>query len=115
MGDKIKLTAALAIVIGALVGFYAYADQSLLIRVVALLVATGIAATIAVQTEIGGAAWGFSRGSLVEVRKVVWPTRRETIQTTLMVMVMVVIVGLMLWGFDMFLAWIIRMLTGQGG
>ncbi len=51
----------------------------------------------------------------MEVRKVVWPSRQETLQTTLIVMVMVLVLGLILWLFDMMLTGILRFLTGHGG
>ena len=54
------------------------------------------------------------RESKAEVRKVVWPTRQETVQTTLLVIAMVVLVGIMLWLMDMFLRWAVMILTGQG-
>lgn len=114
MGDKIKLAVALAIAIAAVAGFYVFADQSLLLRVVSLLVAVIVAGAIAVQTESGRNVWSFGRGATVEIRKVVWPSRKETVQTTLMVLVMVVIVGIILWIFDIFVAWGVGYLTGQG-
>ncbi len=115
MADKIKLLIAGLLVITAVVLFYVYSDQSLLFRVLGLLIAAGIAVAIASRTEVGVNTIGFGRGAMVEVRKVVWPTRKETVQTTLMVMAMVVVVGLILWAFDTFLGWGVRLLTGQGG
>ena len=50
-----------------------------------------------------------------ELRKVVWPSRQETVQTSLMVFLLVIILGLILWGLDAFLLWAVRWLTGQGG
>jgi preprotein translocase subunit SecE len=58
---------------------------------------------------------GFVVEAQIEVRKVVWPTRAETLQATLAVVVMVVVLGVMLWMFDMLLLKVVRMLTGQGG
>jgi len=115
MADKIKLLVALAVIIAAIGGFYYYADASMLLRVVALLVALGVATAVVLQTTLGQSAWGFMGDARTEVRKVVWPTRKETIQTTLIVMVMVFIVATMLWIFDMFLTWAVKLLTGQGG
>jgi preprotein translocase subunit SecE len=66
-------------------------------------------------TEIGLAVWSFVLESKLEVRKVVWPTREETMRTTLLVFAMVFIVGLILWLLDMFLFWGVRLITGQGG
>ncbi len=114
MADKIKLILAAFILIGGIVAYYLFSDQLMVLRVLGVLVAAGIAIAVAKQTEAGGRAFDFGRGAIVEVRKVVWPSRKETTQTTLIVMVMVIIVGLILWGFDSVLAWGIRLLTGQG-
>lgn len=113
--DTIKLLTALLLVICAVVGFYIYADQSLLLRVVGLLTAVAIAVVVALQTGKGRHIWVFFQDAQIEVRKVVWPTRQETVQTTLIVMLMVVLVAIFLWFLDMFLGWAIRLLTGQGG
>jgi len=115
MADKIKLLVALAVIIGAIAGFYYYADASLLMRVLAMLVALGIAMAVVLQTTIGQTAWAYVGDAKTEVRKVVWPTRKETVQTTLIVMVMVFVVATMLWLFDMVLAAAVKYLTGQGG
>lgn len=114
MADKLKLTLAALILGGALGAFYYFADHSILIRVIGLLLAVGLAAVIAYQTPLGVEVAGFGRGALLEVRKVVWPTRKETSQTTLVVVVMVVLMGVILWLFDMLLVWAVRILTGQG-
>lgn len=115
MADKLKLMIALTLVVAALVGFYALEEQPQVVRVLGLLFGFGVAAFVASKTESGATAVAFSRGAIVEVRKVVWPTRKETVNTTMLVMVMVIIVGIILWVFDMFLAWGIQLLTGQGG
>ena len=113
--DTIKLGLALLIVIAALVGFYFYADQSLLYRVLGLLAAAGISVAIALQTEKGREISGYFQDAQIEVRKVVWPTRQETVQTTLIVIVMVILVAIILWLLDMFLGWSIGSLMGHGG
>jgi preprotein translocase subunit SecE len=115
MADKIKLIMAVAIAIAALAGFYIFEEQQMVVRVLGLLLAMGGALFLASRSEIGGQAVAFSRGAVVEIRKVVWQTRKETINTTLLVMAMVILVGIILWVFDMFLAWGIQLLTGQGG
>jgi len=115
MADKLKLLVALAVIVAAIGGFYYYSDMSLLLRVIGMLVAVGIATGIAMQTAVGQMAWGFVGDAKTEVRKVVWPTREETMQTTLIVMVMVLVVATLLWIFDMVLASAVKMLTGQGG
>ncbi len=106
---------AVAVLAAAVAGFYYYEDQSLLIRVIALLVAAGLSIAIALQAEVGRNALVFVRESRTEIRKVVWPTRKETIQSTLLVLVMVTLVGIFLWLLDMFLGWAVQILTGQGG
>ncbi len=77
-----------------------FADQSLLYRVLGLLVLAGIALAIASQTVKGAALWSLIQGSRTEIRKVVWPTHQETLQTTAIVLVVVVIMALLLWGLD---------------
>jgi preprotein translocase subunit SecE len=113
--DTVKLGAALAILMGALVAFYYYAEVSKLARVVGLIAAVGVAAAIALQTERGRGLASFVRESQTEVRKVVWPTRQETVQTTLVVMVVVVIIAIFLWILDMALGGIVSMAMGQRG
>jgi len=112
--DTLKLTVALAIVVAAIGGFYYFADQSLLLRVLGLLACAGIAGFIALQTEKGRSAWVFFQDAQIEVRKVVWPTRQETVQTTLIVILVVVFVAILLWLLDMFLGWAVRGIMGQG-
>jgi len=114
MADKIKLVIAALVLAGAIVAFYVYGELALVIRVLGLLVAVVVAGFIASRSEVGGRAVAFTRGAVVEVRKVVWPSRKETVQTTMMVMAMVVLVGIILWVFDWFLAWGVQLLTGQG-
>ena len=113
--DTIKLGLALLIALAALVGFYFFADQSLLYRVLGLLAAAGVSVAIALQTEKGKHTWGYFQDAQIEVRKVVWPTRQETVQTTLIVIIMVVLVAIILWLLDMFLGWSIGSLMGHGG
>jgi preprotein translocase subunit SecE len=112
--DTVKLILAVAIVVGAILGFYYLDTYSQLLRVIGLLVLVGVAAFIVYQTAVGRAVWGFASASKVEVRKVVWPSRQETLQTTLIVFVMVLIMGIVLWLFDMMLGAILKALTGAG-
>lgn len=111
-GDVPKLAVAAVIVVAALVAFYVFGEFSLLARTVGLLVAMGTAVAIVYQTAPGRRAVAFFRDARTEVRKVVWPTRAETVQTTLTVLVIVFIVGIFLWLFDMFLAWLFQLVTG---
>lgn len=111
-GDKIKLIVAALIGVAGLVAFYWFGDQSLLARVIGLLVVAALVAFIIYQTALGKRTVAFFRDARTEVRKVVWPSRAETTQTTLTVMVIVIIVGIFLWLFDSVLASLFRMLTG---
>ena len=110
--DKILLTLSVLPVAAAIGGFYYFEDQPTWMRVIALLVAVGASGLIALQTAMGKAAWAFRREAIIEVRKVVWPTRKETVQTTMVVLVVVIIMAILLWLLDMFLAWAVRFLTG---
>jgi preprotein translocase subunit SecE len=113
--DTVKLAVSATIIVVAIWAFYFFAGYSLLLRVVGLLVLSGGAVAIALTTQPGRQLWRFASDSRMEVRKVVWPTRQETIQTTLIVMVMVFLLGILLWLFDLVLMAILRFLTGQGG
>ena len=112
--DTIKLLVAIVIILGGAVAFHIYKAESLLLRVAGILVALGVAIGIAMTTVKGKIAWGFLKDARVETRKVIWPTRQETMQTTMIVVIMVVIVGMILWFMDQILIWVIGMLTGQG-
>ena len=113
--DTFKLVIAIAILLTGIGGFYYYAEASLLYRVLGLVAMVLVAAGIALTTTTGHAILSFGRESRAEVRKVVWPTRQETVQTTLMVVVAVIILGIFLWLIDMMLLNAVQVLTGQGG
>ena len=113
--DTVKLSLALIITIAGLVGFYYFAEQSTLYRVLGLLAAIGVSVAIALQTDKGRQIWGYLQDAQIEVRKVVWPTRQETLQTTLIVILMVILVAIILWLLDMFLGWAIGSVMGHGG
>ncbi len=113
--DGIKLTLAVLLLAGGVAAFYYFADQLLVVRVLGLLAIAGIAAFIASQSSMGKGVLGFVTGAQSEVRRVVWPTRAETVQTTLAVLFIVLLVGIGLWLLDMVLLWAIQLLTGQGG
>jgi len=113
--DTFKLVIAIAILLAGIGGFYYFVDESLLYRVLGLVAMVTVAAGIAMTTGTGHAILSFGRESRAEVRKVVWPTRQETVQTTLMVVVAVILLGIFLWLVDMLLLNAVQMLTGQGG
>ena len=113
--DTFKLVIAIAFLLAGIGGFYYYVEQSLLYRVLGLVTIVMVAAGIAFTTSTGHAILSFGRESRAEVRKVVWPTRQETVQTTLMVVVAVILLGIFLWLIDMILLEAVQLLTGQGG
>jgi preprotein translocase subunit SecE len=113
--DTVKLAAAALLLGAAVVAFYWFADQSLLVRVLGLLFVASLSVLLASQTAVGRSVWGFLADTRTEVRRVVWPTRAETTQTVLAVLFVVVLMGIVLWLLDMFLLWAVRLLTGQGG
>ncbi|MDZ7752116.1 MAG: preprotein translocase subunit SecE [Gammaproteobacteria bacterium] len=110
--DPVKWALAFALVGGAIWAFYYFGDHSLLLRVVGMLAATAAALAVIVQTRKGHMAWEFVLEARTEVRKVVWPTRKETVHTTGIIMLMVTVVAIFLWLLDMFLAWAIRAIIG---
>jgi preprotein translocase subunit SecE len=113
--DALKLLAAVAIVGLGIGGFYFFEEYPLVLRVLAFLVLTGVGIFVALQSERGRAVREFLLDSRSEVRKVVWPSRQETIQTTLIVFAVVIVMAIFLWLVDLVLLEIVRVVTGQGG
>jgi len=107
MIDKLKIAAAVVIVIAGVVAYYYLSDYSPLVRVGAVLASVVIGLLVALSSAPGQAAWEFAKGSRLEVRKVVWPTRRETAQATLSVILLVIAVGVMIWVIDVLLYWVV--------
>ncbi|MFW1678821.1 preprotein translocase subunit SecE [Pontibacter sp. JAM-7] len=110
--DALKWVVVIALLTVGVVGNSMFAEHSLLYRVVALLVLALVAGFVALQTEKGHAFFKLFKEAKSEIRKVVWPTRQETAQTTAIVVVVVLIVGLMLWGLDSLLGWIVSGVIG---
>jgi preprotein translocase subunit SecE len=103
--DTFKLMTAVLVLLAGVVGFYYFEEESQLLRVLGMLAVAVIAFLIAATSDVGRRSLGFFKDARVEVRKVVWPTRQETLQTTIAVLFMVILVAIMLWLFDMFLGW----------
>ena len=112
--DTAKLIVSVLLLVAGIGQFYYFADELMVYRVLGLLALVAVALGVTVTTQLGQTTWAFMRDSKAEVRKVIWPTRQETVQTTLLVIAMVVLVGIMLWLMDMFLRWAVMILTGQG-
>ena len=113
--DKVKIFLAIAIVIGGVVGYYAYETAPAVLRIGAVILALAVGIGVFATSSVGAELWRFIQGSRVELRKVVWPNRQETGQTTLVIIFFVIVMGIFFWLLDMFLAWGARTLTGQGG
>jgi len=113
--DTIKLIVALLVLLAGIAGFYYFAEESLLYRVLGLLAMVGVAIGVAMMTVKGKNLVGFLGSSRAEVRKMVWPTRAETMQTTLMVFILVVILAIFLWFVDMLLGAGVKALLSVGG
>jgi preprotein translocase subunit SecE len=110
--DLLKWLLVGALVAVGVVGNQYYSAEPILYRVLALL-AIGVAAVfVGVQTIRGRAFLGLAKEARVEIRKVVWPTRQETTQTTLIVVAVVLVMSLLLWGMDSLLGWLISLIVG---
>ncbi|KRW57129.1 preprotein translocase subunit SecE [Pseudomonas sp. TTU2014-080ASC] len=110
--DLLKWLFVAALVVVAVVGNQYFASESVLYRVLALLAVAVVAAVVALQTAKGKAFWVLAKEARVEIRKVVWPTRQETTQTTLIVVAVVLVMALMLWGLDSLLGWLVSLIVG---
>ncbi len=110
--DGIKWLVVVALVAAGVVGNTYFADQSLLYRVLGLVALAAVAGLVALQTAKGAAFWALVKGSRTEIRKVVWPTRQEAVQTTMIVVAFVVLVALILWGLDSLLGWLVSQVIG---
>lgn len=113
--DSAKLIVAVLLVVGGLAAYYYFVDVAHIVRVLGLVAVGIVALFVASQTSKGRETVEFVRDTQVEVRKVVWPTREETIKTTGFVIVAVIITALFLWLLDMALGGLTRLLLGHGG
>ena len=114
MAERIKIAIAALIALGALVAFYALAGQPTVIRLAALLGALAAAVVLMWFTQTGRTFLAFARESWEEAKRVVWPSRKETLQTTGVVFLFVFTMALFLWVVDTGLLWITQKLLGTG-
>ncbi len=110
--DILKWLIVIVLVVVGVLGNAYYADESLLYRILALLVLAAVAGFTAIQTGKGKSLWALLKEARVEIRKVVWPSRAETRQTTLIVLGVVVVVAFILWGLDSLLSFLVSELIG---
>jgi len=113
MVDKIKITVALLLAAAGVAGFY-YLDQSpMIVRVLAVLAGLGAGAFVFWLSAPGKEFQVYAQESVTETKKVVWPTRKETLQTTGIVFAFMVVMALFLWIVDAGLLWAVKRLLGQ--
>jgi preprotein translocase subunit SecE len=105
--DKAKLALAAALVVGAVVAFYMLGQQDLWLRVLALIALLIVAAATFFTSEPGKQLIAYGKDSIREVKKVVWPTRKEALQMTGYVFAFVVVMALFLWLTDKTLEWLL--------
>ena len=108
--DTVKWIVVVLLVSVTIFGNYYFDEEALLYRVIGVLVVGLLALFVYFKTVQGQAFSDLLREARVEVKKVVWPTRQETLQTTLMVVVVVFVMSLALWGFDTFLGFLVSKL-----
>lgn len=110
--DWLKWLATIALLGLGVFGNWYYQDESLLMRVLGLIAMAALAVAIALQTERGAAIWTLLKEARGEIRRVVWPTRDETLQTTVIVLVLVLVFALILWMLDSALSWLVSSVIG---
>lgn len=107
MADKLKFTLALLLLMTGVAGFYYFGEQPMILRVLAVLAGFGAGIAVAWFTVSGRRFVDFSHEAIVETKKVVWPSRRETIQTTGIVFGFVLVMAVILWTTDKSLEWVL--------
>ena len=110
--DRLRWFSAVTLIVAGIGGNWYFQTESLLVRVAALLAIVGLSTLIIWNSRKGQEIVSLLRESRSEVRRVVWPTNQETNQTTLIVLVIVLIFSLILWGLDSLLGWIISSIIG---
>lgn len=113
--DTVKMFLSIAILLGSIVAYYTFAEWHAVVRILVVLFGVALAGYVLYKTELGASWFKYLVHTKKEVRQVVWPTRKETVQTTLIVVIAVILVGIFLWLIDMFFLWAVKLLTGQGG
>ena len=105
--DIVKLVIAAALVACGIAGYYWLGDTALVLRVLSVVAGIAAGAAVAYFSTPGKEFFAFSQESVVEVKKVVWPTRKETVQTAAAVFAFVIVMALFLWVSDKTLEWVL--------
>src|SRR5437588_12902886 len=115
MAERIKIAVAALLAVGGLVAYYALVDQPTVVRLAVLLGGFAAAVVVMAFTQAGRTFVAFSRESWEEAKRVVWPSRKETLQTTGVVFLFVFVMAIFLWIVDAGLMWVTQKLLGTGG
>ena len=110
--NSVYLIISIGVLIIGMFLFYYFDDVRLFYRVLGMISALVLSGFIGYQSDFGKLVYSYVTDSKVELKKVTWPTKQETTQTTLGVIFIVIIVGILLWLFDMLLGWAIGTLYG---
>jgi preprotein translocase subunit SecE len=113
--DTALMTLSVAVLLAGIVAFYWYDEQALPLRIAMVVVGFAAGAGLAWFSWYGREFWQFAIASRIELRKVVWPEREETIKTTYVVFIFAIVMGIFFWGLDWVLTWLTRFLSGQSG
>jgi preprotein translocase subunit SecE len=111
--DTALITLSVLLVLFGIGAFYWYDEQALAIRIGMVIAGLVAGALLTWFSWYGREFWQFAQASRVELRKVVWPTRDETVKTTYVVFIFAIVMGFFFWGLDWVLTWLTRLLTGQ--
>ena len=114
MADKIKLLVAFLLLVAGIAGFYYLHDSAAVVKLLSVLVGVALAAVVAYATGPGKRFFGFGKDSVAEAKRVVWPTRKETVQTTGIVVLFAITMALFLWAVDASLMMVVNGLMGRG-
>ncbi len=114
MVDKVKLVLSALLLAAGIAGFYLLADKALVIRIIAVLVGLIAAVVVFAMTATGKTALSYVDDSIKEAKRVVWPSRKETIQTTIVVFILVLVVAAFLAVIDIGFAHMVQWLLGRG-
>lgn len=110
--NKTYLIAAIGVLVMGMILFYYFSDIRLFYRVIGMITVLILSGYIGYQSDFGKLVYSYVTDSKIELKKVTWPTKQETTQTTLGVIFVVIVVGILLWLFDMLLGWAIGTLYG---
>lgn len=114
MADKIKLSAAFLLIAAGIAAFYALHESPVVVRVLVVLMGVLLAAVVAWTSEPGKRLFVFGKESVAEAKRVTWPTRKETLQTTGVVIAFAIVMALFLWAVDASLMFLVDKLMGRG-